>query len=121
MYIEFRQGCANAENMLESYFTSLRFSEDFLKEGKVYVKTTIKEVKLDIPDSTIEINTNRVMLQQNIAKNTVPNVDVTCDQPDVQQPILINDVSAPNLQIISGVQPRIQQYKCVLQVSFQIM
>ncbi|KAF4520584.1 hypothetical protein B566_EDAN005995 [Ephemera danica] len=34
-FYEFRESCINAEAMLESYFTSLRYSEDFQREGKV--------------------------------------------------------------------------------------
>lgn len=32
---EFRNSCVNAEAMLEGYFTSLRYSEEFMREGKV--------------------------------------------------------------------------------------
>jgi hypothetical protein len=34
-FYDFRESCVNAEAMLESYFTSLRFSDDFTREGKV--------------------------------------------------------------------------------------
>lgn len=36
-FYDFRESCVNAEAMLESYFTSLRFSDDFTREGKVIV------------------------------------------------------------------------------------
>nr|CAD7576017.1 unnamed protein product [Timema californicum] len=34
-FYDFRESCVNAEAMLESYFTSLRYSDDFTREGKV--------------------------------------------------------------------------------------
>ncbi|KAF4519907.1 hypothetical protein B566_EDAN008283 [Ephemera danica] len=38
-FYDFRESCINAEAMLESYFTSLRYSDDFQREGKqCYVK-----------------------------------------------------------------------------------
>lgn len=36
-FYDFRESCVNAEAMLESYFTSLRYSDDFTREGKVIV------------------------------------------------------------------------------------
>lgn len=35
---DFRENCITSEGMLESYFTSMRFSDSLLKEGKVYIK-----------------------------------------------------------------------------------
>ncbi|XP_059482193.1 zinc finger protein 853-like isoform X2 [Neocloeon triangulifer] len=37
-FYEFRESCINAEAMLDSYFTSMKYSEDLAKDGKVYVK-----------------------------------------------------------------------------------
>jgi len=37
-YFEFREACVNAEAMLESYFQSLRYSDDITREGKVSVR-----------------------------------------------------------------------------------
>jgi hypothetical protein len=40
-FYDFRESCVNAEAMLESYFTSLRYSDDFTREGKVTVHKCI--------------------------------------------------------------------------------
>lgn len=34
----FRQSCVNSEAMLSSYFSNFRFTDDFKKNGQVYVK-----------------------------------------------------------------------------------
>lgn len=34
-FYEFRESCINAEAMLDSYFTSMKYSEDLAKDGKV--------------------------------------------------------------------------------------
>ncbi|XP_059468849.1 zinc finger protein 180-like [Neocloeon triangulifer] len=37
-FYDFREACINAEAMLESYYSSLKFNEEFRKTGKCYVK-----------------------------------------------------------------------------------
>ena len=44
-YFEFREACINAEAMLESYFTSLKYSDDLTREGKVSVSVIRKKKK----------------------------------------------------------------------------
>jgi hypothetical protein len=34
-FYDFRESCINAEAMLEGYFSSLKFNEEFRKTGKV--------------------------------------------------------------------------------------
>lgn len=111
----------NAEGMLESYFTSLRFSEDFLKEGKVYVKNIEKTiVEKSEPNSPIVDE-----LTETIEK-IEPNNDhiiTTADHQQIvphQHPVVVSNINASNIQIISGVQARVQQYKCAMQVSVVI-
>jgi Zinc-finger associated domain (zf-AD) len=36
-FYEFRESCINAEAMLDSYFTSMKYSEDLAKDGKVKI------------------------------------------------------------------------------------
>ncbi|XP_044763031.1 RB-associated KRAB zinc finger protein [Coccinella septempunctata] len=39
-YYSFRQECVSSETMLSSYFKNFRYTEDFKKSGKVYIKET---------------------------------------------------------------------------------
>ena len=108
-FIEFRETVVSAESMLESYFTSLRFSEDFLKEGKVYVKSTEKDRPVT-PDNEMLKSIERVT-------PTAGGQVVANDQQIQQaQPVVVSNLNASNIQIISGVQARVQQYKCAMQM-----
>ena len=113
-FIEFREAVVNAEGMLESYFTSLRFSEDFLKEGKVYVKST-KEEKPVITEET-HPDEDTLTSVEKIVPTTSPQIITDQPQSPPQQ-VLVSNINASNLQIINGVQARVQQYKCAMQVS----
>ena len=115
-YIDFRESVVNAEGMLESYFTSLRFSEDFLKEGKVYVKSTKIEEKSVI---TEEVHTEEepLTVEQKIVPTATSAQIITDQTQTLPQQVLVSNINASNLQIISGVQARVQQYKCAMQVS----
>lgn len=112
-FIEFRETVVNAEGMLESYFTSLRFSEDFLKEGKVYVKNTEKE-RPSSPDDDVLKSMEKVP--------TPAGGQIISNEQQIQhqQPVVVgvntSNVNASNIQIIGGVQARVQQYKCAMQV-----
>ncbi|XP_020294393.1 zinc finger protein 184-like isoform X2 [Pseudomyrmex gracilis] len=109
-FVEFREAVVTAEGMLESYFTSLRFSEDFLKEGKVYVKNIEKE-RSSTPDDEVLI--------KSIEKVSSPSggqVISNDQQLQHQQPVVVGNLNASNIQIISGVQARVQQYKCAMQM-----
>lgn len=108
-FIEFRETVVSAEGMLESYFTSLRYSEDFLKEGKVYVKSTEKD-RPTTPENEMLKSIEKV-------PPTAGTQIVSNDQPiQHQQPVVVSNINASNIQIISGVQARVQQYKCAMQV-----
>jgi hypothetical protein len=113
-YIEFREAVVNAEGMLESYFTSLRFSEDFLKEGKVYVKSTKEDKPVIIEGPQVEEDPLNTI--EKIVPNTT-NTQILADQTPSHPQVLVSNINASNLQIISGVQARVQQYKCAMQVS----
>ncbi|KAL6443443.1 hypothetical protein ACFW04_002946 [Cataglyphis niger] len=109
-FIEFRETVVNAEGMLESYFTSLRFSEDFLKEGKVYVKNTEKE-RSSTPEDEILKSMDKI--------STSPRSQIISNDQQIQQhqqPVVVSNINASNIQIISGVQARVQQYKCAMQM-----
>lgn len=113
-FIEFRETVVNAEGMLESYFTSLRFSDDFLKEGKVYVKNIAKERPTTPEDEVLK------------SMEKVPTAGggqiINNDQPiQHQQPVVVSNINASNIQIISGVQARVQQYKCAMQVYKELL
>lgn len=109
-FIEFRETVVSAEGMLESYFTSLRFSEDFLKEGKVYVKNTEKERPATPEDEVLKS-------MEKISTQGVGNQVINTEQQiQHQQPVVVSNINASNIQIISGVQARVQQYKCAMQV-----
>lgn len=110
-FIEFRETVVSAEGMLESYFTSLRFSEDFLKEGKVYVKNTEKDRPVT-PE-------NEVLKSIEKVAPTTGNQIINNDQQiQHQQPVVVSNINTSNIQIISGVQARVQQYKCAMQVCY---
>lgn len=109
-FIEFRETVVNAEGMLESYLTSLHLSEDFLKEGKVYVKNIEKE-RSSTPEDEILKSMEKV--------STSPRSQVISSDQQIQQhqqPVVVSNINASNIQIISGVQARVQQYKCAMQV-----
>lgn len=118
-YIEFREAVVNAESMLESYFTSLRFSEDFLKEGKVYVKSTKEEKAAAATPTAEEARTDNDLpvVESKIVPTTTTNQILTDPVQSQPQQVLVSNLNASNLQIISGVQARVQQYKCAMQVS----
>ncbi|XP_063986781.1 zinc finger protein 554-like [Diachasmimorpha longicaudata] len=106
-YIEFRETVVSAEGMLESYFTSLRFSEDFLKEGKVYVKSTEKETPAS-PQDPLKID--------QIEEEEEESDPLIVPETQGQQQVVVGGLNASNIQIISGVQARVQQYKCAMQM-----
>lgn len=108
-FIDFRETVVNAEGMLESYFTSFRFSDDFLKEGKVYVKSTEKE-RPSTPEDEVLKSVEKV------STTTAPQIISNEQQIQHQQPVVVGNINASNIQIISGVQARVQQYKCAMQV-----
>lgn len=120
-YIEFREAVVNAESMLESYFTSLRFSEDFLKEGKVYVKSTHKEEKPEVTEEVAAVDEDPLDMVEKIVPTSVSSATQIITDQQTQsahpQQVLVSNINASNLQIISGVQARVQQYKCAMQVS----
>lgn len=104
-FIEFRETVVNAEGMLESYFTSLQS-----EEGKVYVKNTEKE-RSSTPEDEILKSMEKV--------STSPRSQVISNDQQIQQhqqPVVVSNINASNIQIISGVQARVQQYKCAMQV-----
>ncbi|KAI4484719.1 hypothetical protein M0804_007285 [Polistes exclamans] len=108
-FIEFRETVVSAEGMLESYFTSLRYSEDFLKEGKVYVKNIEKE-RSSTPDA------EGLKSEEKILGNAGNQVLTDEQHGQHQQPVVVSNINASNIQIISGVQARVQQYKCAMQM-----
>lgn len=117
-FAEFRQSVVNAEGMLESYFTSMNFSEECLKEGKVYVKSTEKEKTPTPEEPAIEDDPLKVIEKvPAIANNQF--IASPEQQNSHQQPVLVSNINAANIQIISGVQARVQQYKCAMQVSYK--
>ncbi|TGZ54568.1 uncharacterized protein [Temnothorax longispinosus] len=111
-FIEFRETVVNAEGMLESYFTSLRFSEEFLKEGKVYVKNIEKE-RPSTPEDDVLKSMDKVPTP---VGGQIMNNQQSVDQTQHQQPVVVSNINTSNIQIISGVQARVQQYKCAMQM-----
>lgn len=116
-YIEFREAVVNAEGMLESYFTSLRFSEDFLKEGKVYVKSTVKIEEKSVITEEQSREEDSLNVVEKIVPTTTTTQIITDQTQSHPQQVLVSNINASNLQIFSGVQARVQQYKCAMQVS----
>ena len=115
--MEFRDTVVSAESMLESYFTSLRFSDDFLKEGKVYVKSTEKE-RPSTPQQEDPLKIGEKLHTTNNTQIITTDVPQPQSQSQHQQPVVVENVNASNIQIISGVQARVQQYKCAMQVRY---
>lgn len=112
-FIEFRETVVNAEGMLESYFTSLRFSEDFLKEGKVYVKNTEKERPPTPHEDEVLKSIEKVPTP--VGSQVISN-EQHIQQIQHPQGVVLGSVNAPNIQIVGGFPARIQQYKCAIQV-----
>ncbi|KAL0277674.1 UNVERIFIED_CONTAM: hypothetical protein PYX00_004885 [Menopon gallinae] len=100
-YYEFREACVNAEAMLESYFTSLRYSEDFTREGKVsvYVKDEPPKKKDESTSPKVKIGVN------NLANmNSTSNINET------------NSIQPSAIQILTDAEGnRLTQYKVQVQ------
>ncbi|XP_054275935.1 zinc finger protein 629-like isoform X2 [Macrosteles quadrilineatus] len=95
-FFDFRKSCVNAEAMLESYFTSSRYSPEFIREGKVYVKAESPPKKKSQAEEALKV-------------------------PNVSGPVSVDSISslvqAGSIQIISPAEsepPRLSQYKCTL-------
>lgn len=88
-FYDFRESCVNAEAMLEGYFTSLRYSDDFTREGKVYVKDESPDKKAKKKGS-VEYSKTTVKVA---AVQPVPAVPVSVDS-------LNNLVQATAIQIM---------------------
>ncbi|XP_015592053.1 zinc finger protein 853 [Cephus cinctus] len=113
-YIEFRETVVSAEGMLESYFTSLRFSEDFLKEGKVYVKSNVKERPSSPQEDPLKLE--KIPSPSQVSANQIATTEEQSQQQQHPQSLVVSNVNGSNIQIISGVQARVQQYKCAMQM-----
>ncbi|KAL1131115.1 hypothetical protein AAG570_012352 [Ranatra chinensis] len=118
-FFDFRSSCVNAEAMLEGYFTSLRYSNDFNKEGKVYVKdvSPCKGQECDNSKKSLEVTSSQTQMPtpgrgQGGKGPPVTSVPVTLDS-------LTNLVQAAAIQIVGQAEPednRLQQYKCAVQI-----
>lgn len=96
-FYDFRESCVNAETMLESYFTSFRYSDDFSREGKVYVKEENSPKKKSEGDIT--------------NKNNYKGTGMGASDG------LSSLVQAAGIQIVSDADgTRVQQYKCAMQM-----
>ncbi|XP_069694294.1 zinc finger protein 16-like isoform X2 [Periplaneta americana] len=107
-FYDFRESCVNAEAMLESYFTSLRYSDDFTREGKVYVKDESPPKK---------------KATTSVAVATTANSDTEKNQHNKAAALtaatdgLNSLVQAASIQIVSDADgTRVQQYKCAMQM-----
>ncbi|PSN57339.1 hypothetical protein C0J52_02102 [Blattella germanica] len=107
-FYDFRESCVNAEAMLESYFTSLRYSDDFTREGKVYVKDETPPKKKPTTSVSVATNANsEVEKHQNKAGAALA---AATDG-------LNSLVQAAGIQIVSDADgTRVQQYKCAMQM-----
>uniref|UniRef100_A0A1B6C732 Protein krueppel n=1 Tax=Clastoptera arizonana TaxID=38151 RepID=A0A1B6C732_9HEMI len=95
---DFRESCVNAEAMLEGF----RYSDDFSREGKVYVKDESFSKK-----KTTESEKNTMKLTAAPGGSSVP---VSVDS-------LTNLVQTAAIQIVNHPDPdanRVQQYKCTI-------
>ncbi|XP_066997547.2 uncharacterized protein [Anabrus simplex] len=97
-FYDFRESCVNAESMLESYFTSLRFSDDFTREGKVYVKEgSPPKKKVSESDALAKHHHKSTVTSSTDGLNSL--------------------VQAAGIQIVSDADgTRVQQYKCAMQM-----
>ncbi|XP_046985533.1 zinc finger protein 85-like [Schistocerca americana] len=97
-FYDFRESCVNAEAMLESYFTSLRYSDDFTREGKVYVKDESSTKKKTADNDSLAKHHHK------------SSVTASTDG-------LNSLVQAASIQIVSDADgTRVQQYKCQMQM-----
>uniref|UniRef100_A0A1B6GH52 Protein krueppel n=1 Tax=Cuerna arida TaxID=1464854 RepID=A0A1B6GH52_9HEMI len=92
-FCDFRASCVNAEAMLESYFTSLRYSEDFIREGKVRSFVYVKD------DSPPKKKTSPELEKPSIKVPHVQSVPVASIPVSVDG--LNNLVQATSIQIVS--------------------
>jgi uncharacterized Zn-finger protein len=95
--------------MLESYFTSLRYSDDFTREGKVYVKDESPPKKKTTTTVAVATTANSEAEKQQHSKNGAPVATATDG--------LNSLVQAAGIQIVSDADgTRVQQYKCAMQM-----
>lgn len=111
-FAEFRQSVVSAEGMLESYFTSMNFNEECLKEGKVYVKSIEKE-KSPTPEDSVQEEDPLKIIEKVPSTPSSQFIASPESQTSHQQPLLVSNINAANIQIISG---QYKQYKCAMQV-----
>ncbi|XP_075229792.1 uncharacterized protein LOC142329257 [Lycorma delicatula] len=110
-FYDFRETCINAENMLEGYFSTLRHSEEFIREGKVYVKDEPVKKKVSHTESKLlEHNQNHgqikiatvtpVPVVQPVTVETLPAIQIVSqgdtetdfkDQIEVDQSVAVTD------------------------------
>ncbi|RZC40209.1 zf-AD domain containing protein [Asbolus verrucosus] len=92
----FRQECVSSESMLSSYFKNFRYTEDFKKSGKVYIKDTATkctvpqfqqstEIVTSTPTSVVNTNTfatvNEVKPMEHVPFYTLQLPAIVTNQP----------------------------------------
>ncbi|KAK9874273.1 hypothetical protein WA026_002625 [Henosepilachna vigintioctopunctata] len=72
-YYIFKQECVSSETMLSSYFKNFRYTEDFKKSGKVYIKDTInKSAEEDDVEDSISMNNQVVTSTETLQVGALP-------------------------------------------------
>ncbi|XP_044742969.1 zinc finger protein 236 [Chrysoperla carnea] len=88
-FYDFRESCVTSEGMLESYFTSMRYSDDLLRERKVYIKESDKSRSKSkpLPQSLLNQQQNTMNEDQTQSQNqpqTVINQNITTSSQQTQ-------------------------------------
>nr|CAH7712292.1 unnamed protein product [Callosobruchus chinensis] len=83
----FRQECVRSETMLSTYFKNFRYTDDFKKSGKVYIKDTKPPIQTQsTPQPMTEVLTAVNPTNNNIVTTT--STSVPAATPQVQQNVI---------------------------------
>ncbi|KAL1517837.1 hypothetical protein ABEB36_001550 [Hypothenemus hampei] len=106
----FREECSNSEAMLSSYFKNYRFTDEFKKSGKVYIKDTVKT------DSTAQsiqgINSN----PKNASPLKTSDLKVEAKTIDNTKNNSIKKLKVSNVASNSGIQLRAMKLPCTIDI-----
>nr|CAD7429225.1 unnamed protein product [Timema monikensis] len=128
-FYDFRESCVNAEAMLESYFTSLRYSDDFTREGKVTQPgQTYDAAKYNaataLPSALVYVKDESPPKKKGNEGAESPGKQQQQHHQQMQKAAVVaatdglnSLVQAAGIQIVSDADgTRVQQYKCAMQM-----
>ncbi|CAH0548731.1 unnamed protein product, partial [Brassicogethes aeneus] len=102
----FQQECVGSETMLSTYFRNFRWTEDFKKSGKVYIKDTKPPPQSEV--TTTSTNVQQVQKQQNFQEQIQEKNPVEASVPfyTLQLPTIVTNPNVtsknPKVEILES-------------------